>query len=102
MWLHTSLFSISIVLAIGAHAYAGEKAAASAVQAEGEVEPAEVFRVSASVPGVIGRLGPDPADNTRSVDFNTRVKRGTLLASVDAAPYQAALERERAGLQHAE
>src|SRR5262245_11217377 len=55
------------------------------ISATGTVEPEEVVDVGAQVAGQIKSLGPDPRDSTRTVDYNTPVEEGTVLARIDDA-----------------
>ena len=76
--------------------------ATGVVRASGTVMPEQVFDIYPSVAGSIQRLGTDPQDSNRSLDWGTKVKRGTVLAYLDPAPYQALLAQARTDLQRAE
>jgi HlyD family secretion protein len=72
-----------------------------AVRAVGSVEPEEVVDVGAQVPGTVARLGADPADPKKAIDYRTPVEKGTVLAELDATPFKLAVDRARAGLEAA-
>jgi HlyD family secretion protein len=59
----------------------------------GTLEPEEVVDVSAQVAGRIERV---------AVDYGSPVEVDTVLAQIDSAPYQARLEREKAGCTRAQ
>lgn len=72
------------------------------VQARGTLEPVEIVDVGAQVAGQIEKLGPDPQQPGKTVDFGTRVERGTVLAQIDPTLYRIQVEQARARLQQAE
>jgi HlyD family secretion protein len=100
------LIPASLVLALAASAGTasadGNRDAAAVVKALGTVEPEEVVDVGAKVAGVVQRLGADPRDASKAIDFNTAVKAGTVLVQLDPAPYQAAAAQARADVRRAE
>ena len=53
------------------------------INATGTVEPEEIVDVGAQVAGIIDRFGQDPRDPKKSVDFNSEVTEGMLLAHID-------------------
>jgi HlyD family secretion protein len=75
---------------------------AQTVRATGTLEPEEVIDVGAQVAGQVERLGADPHDPKKAVDFNTRVEAGTVLARLDPSLYRARVEQARAGLRLAQ
>jgi HlyD family secretion protein len=72
---------------------------APTVSATGTLEPEEVVDVGAQVGGVITKLGADPKDKTKTVDWGTFVEKGTLLAQIDPALYQTRVDQAEAQLQ---
>ena len=74
----------------------------STISATGTIEPEEVVDVGAQVMGLIQEFGPDPRDPARSIDYGSVVEKGTLLAKIDATPYEAALEQAEATLEKSE
>jgi HlyD family secretion protein len=72
------------------------------VRATGTLEPEEVVDIGAQVSGTIQQFGTDPADEKKTVDFGTVVKKGTVLALLDPAPYEAKVVRARAAVQRAQ
>jgi uncharacterized protein (TIGR03067 family) len=77
------------------------------VSATGTVEPEEVVDVGAKVAGQIVSLGDDPRGATdprykgKSIDFDTPVEKGRVLARIDDAIYRARVDQEQAGLARA-
>ena len=67
-----------------------------AVNATGRIEPLEIVDVGAQVLGRIKSFGIDPANSEMTIDYGTKVKQGTLLATIDDALYQGALDQARA------
>jgi len=67
-----------------------------AVNATGRIEPVEVIDVGAQVLGRIRSFGPDPQKPGKTVDYGSRVTKGTLLAQIDDAIYQGALRQAEA------
>ena len=63
------------------------------IRAKGVIEPQEVAEVGAFVVGVIKK---------RAGDFGTPVKKGDILAAIDAKPYEAEVDKAKTGLQKAE
>lgn len=74
----------------------------STIGATGTVEPEEVVNVGAQVAGLILEFGADPHDSSKLVDYGTAVEKGTVLARIDSAPYEAALEQAEATLERSE
>ncbi|MEI8375186.1 MAG: efflux RND transporter periplasmic adaptor subunit [Planctomycetota bacterium] len=74
----------------------------STISATGTIEPEEVVDIGAQVMGLIQEFGPDPRDPARSIDYGSVVDKGTLLAKIDATPYEAALEQAEATLEKSE
>src|SRR5262249_48103992 len=75
---------------------------AGTFKATGTLEPEEVVDVGAQVAGQIVAFGTDPADKAKTVDYNTQVEAGTVLARIDPAPYEAQVEKAKAGLTRAQ
>jgi HlyD family secretion protein len=77
------------------------------IGASGVVQPEEVVDVGAQVAGRIATLGADPRGETdsqykeKTVDFNTPVKEGMLLATIDDAVYRAVRDQNKASLDRA-
>ena len=59
------------------------------VSATGTLEPEEVVDVGSQVTGPIASLGKDPKDPSKSIDWDSQVEVGTLLAKVDDSIYLA-------------
>ncbi|HEV2973070.1 MAG TPA: efflux RND transporter periplasmic adaptor subunit [Pirellulales bacterium] len=73
-----------------------------AVRATGTIEPEEVVDVGAQVAGLITDFGRDLDHPDKSIDYNSRVEPGTLLAHMDPTLYQTQRDSARAGLERAE
>src|SRR5262245_30404518 len=71
------------------------------ISATGTVEPEEVVDVGAQVAGQIARLGADPRDQARTVDYGTAVEEGTVLARIDDTLYKSDVEVSAAQLAQA-
>jgi HlyD family secretion protein len=81
----------------------GTKAASGKkVRAIGTVEPREMVDVCAQVAGKIVSLGADPHNPGKSIDYNSSVEAGTVLAQIDSDLYAARVQRERASCTRAE
>jgi HlyD family secretion protein len=74
----------------------------STINATGTIEPEEVIDVGAQVTGRIEKLGRDPHDLSKDVDWGTAVEEGTVLVTIDPALYQAQYDQAKAALAHAE
>jgi HlyD family secretion protein len=72
------------------------------VSATGTLEPEEVVDVGSQVNGPIASLGKDTKDPTRSIDYDSQVDVGTLLAKVDDSVYKAQYDQAKANLVHAQ
>ncbi|HEV3416866.1 MAG TPA: HlyD family efflux transporter periplasmic adaptor subunit [Pirellulales bacterium] len=78
------------------------------IHASGTIEPQEVADVSAAVAGIITSFGPDPRAATdpqfkgKSIDYNSPVEAGTLLAQLDDRRYPARVDEAQAGCQRAQ
>ncbi len=72
----------------------------STISATGTVEPEEVVDVGAQVVGIIKSLGVDPGDPTKkkTIDYDSVVSKGTVLALIDDAVYKAQLDQAQATL----
>src|SRR5882757_7415141 len=66
---------------------------AQSVTATGKIEPVDTVTVGTQVSGIISKL---------YVDFNSKVKKGQLLAGLDKSLLQATLDQFRGNLQNAE
>src|SRR5262249_48590115 len=62
-------------------------------RAMGTLQPEEVVDVGAQVGGQIEKLGGDPRDARKTVDYGTPVEAGTVLAQLGASLYRNELER---------
>jgi HlyD family secretion protein len=71
------------------------------VNATGTAEPQEVVDVGAQVAGQIISFGIDPKDSSKQVDYLTEVDKGTVLARIDPALYQSAVDQAKANLLRA-
>jgi HlyD family secretion protein len=69
------------------------------INATGTIEPEEVVDIGAQVAGQIVSFGADPYDPKKVIDFGTPVEKNTVLARIDAALYQAAVDRAQAQLE---
>jgi HlyD family secretion protein len=78
------------------------------IRATGTIEPEEVADVNATVGGNVTSFGPDPRSATdpqfkgKSIDFNSPVEAGTLLAQLDDRLFQARVDEAKAGCQRAQ
>jgi HlyD family secretion protein len=63
------------------------------VSATGSLEPVEIVDVGAQIVGSIKSFGPDPDQPGKVVDFNSRVRQGTVLAQLDDAPQKVELKK---------
>jgi HlyD family secretion protein len=66
---------------------------AQSVTATGKIEPVDTVTVGTQVSGIISKL---------YVDFNSKVKKGMLLAQLDKTLLQAALDQAKGNLQNAQ
>ena len=77
------------------------------IGASGVVQPEEVVDIGAQVAGKINSLGADPRGDTdsqykdKTVDFNTPVNEGMILATIDDAVYRAVRDQNKASLDRA-
>ncbi|HEY2760180.1 MAG TPA: efflux RND transporter periplasmic adaptor subunit [Pirellulales bacterium] len=71
------------------------------VRALGTLEPAELIEVGSDVSGKIISFAPD-GDGSKTIDYGSKVKKGTALAQLDPRLYQLDLSQARAKLQKAE
>ncbi len=72
---------------------------AATVSATGTLEPREVVDVGSQVSGTIIAFGQDAAKH--EVDYDSPVNQGTVLARIDPALFQAAVEQSAANLAQA-
>jgi HlyD family secretion protein len=78
------------------------------IRATGTIEPEEVVDVNATVAGTVTSFGPDPRAATdpqfkgKSIDYNSPVEAGTLLAQLDDRRYRARVDEAQAGCQRAQ
>lgn len=73
-----------------------------AVSATGTVEPVETIDVGARIPGMIKNFGPDPNQPGKTIDHNSRVKEGDVLAQLDDAPHKVDLKKAEANVKLAD
>ena len=77
------------------------------VSSTGTVEPEELVDVSADVSGRIASFGPDPRGEKdpkfkgATIDYNSPVEPGTVLARIDNRVYKLQFEQAQAGLERA-
>ncbi len=69
-----------------------------AITATGTIEPVEVVDVGAQIVGRIKSFGPDLENPNKTIDFVSKVKKGSVIAQLDDVPYVAELERAQADL----
>jgi len=72
------------------------------VTATGTVEPVEIIDVGAQIVGSIKSFGPDPNKPGKTIDYNSQVKKGCVLATLDDLPHKAELDKAKANLELAE
>jgi HlyD family secretion protein len=70
--------------------------------ATGTIEPQEIIDVGAQVDGRIVSFGSDSTGNGKTIDYNSRVEKGDVLAKIDDAVYVSRLNEARARLQVAQ
>ncbi len=73
----------------------------SSISATGTVVPVEVIDVGAQIAGRIESLGPDPRDESRTIDYGSEVEQGSVLARIDNSLYAADVERAEAEVAQA-
>jgi HlyD family secretion protein len=74
----------------------------STINTTGTIEPEEVVDVGAQVAGRIESFGSDPGDQGKTVGYGSRVEKGTVLARLDSALFQARLDQARGRVVKAE
>jgi len=72
------------------------------VSATGSVEPVQIIDVGAQIVGMVKSFGPDANRPGKTIDFNSLVKEGDVLAQLDDRPHRVELEKAIAGLRLAE
>ena len=72
------------------------------IRATGTLEPEEVVDVGAQVAGLINDFGKDPDHPDKTIDYNSRVEAGTLLADIDDKLYKTQVASAKANLQHSQ
>lgn len=72
------------------------------IRATGTLEPEEVVDVGAQVAGLIKNFGKDPEHPEKTIDYNSHVEPGTLLANIDDALFQTQFAAAQANLAHAQ
>jgi HlyD family secretion protein len=72
------------------------------ITAPGTIEPMEVVDVGSQVNGTIVKLGGDPHNAGKSIDYGSTVEVGTVLAQIDNRLFLVHMEREQAGCRRAE
>jgi HlyD family secretion protein len=75
---------------------------AAGVSATGTIEPQEVIDVGAQVDGRIVSFGNDSSGKGKTIDYNSKVEKGDVLAKIDDAVYVSRLNEARARLQVAQ
>jgi HlyD family secretion protein len=68
------------------------------ISATGTVVPEEVVDVGAQVAGRIEKFGEDPDRSGKPIDYRSRVEKGTKLAYIDKALYEADVNSAKADL----
>jgi HlyD family secretion protein len=66
------------------------------ITATGTVEPVDSVDIGAQVAGLIMSFGQDPNDPTKTIDYDTQVENGTVLATIDPSLYQTAVDQNQA------
>src|SRR5207237_5215490 len=72
------------------------------ISATGTVEPEEVIDIGAQVAGQVKRLGTDPNDKTKVIDYCTPVNEGTILAQIDDTLFKSDVDAADASVKVAE
>jgi HlyD family secretion protein len=72
------------------------------ISSTGPTQPEEVVDIGAQVAGMILRLGTDPTDGKKAIEWTSEVEPGTVLAQIDDSLYKAAAEKSEANLKQAE
>ena len=75
---------------------------AAGFSATGTIEPQEVMDVGAQVDGRIESFGNDSTGNGKTIDYNSKVEKGDLLAKIDDAVYVSRMNEAQARLQVAQ
>ncbi len=81
---------------------AAKGALSATITATGTIEPVEVIDVGAQIVGRISKFGEDPNDPSKTIDFVSKVEKGSVIAQIDDLPYRAELEKANADLLLAE
>ena len=66
------------------------------ITSTGTVEPVDSVDIGAQVAGLIKSFGQDPNDPTKTIDYDTQVENGTVLATIDPSLYQTAVDQTQA------
>ena len=72
------------------------------VTATGRLNRCEIIDVGAQIVGMIKSFGPDAGRPGKTIDFNSRVREGDVLAALDDRSLRVELEKTAAGLRMAE
>ena len=72
------------------------------VAATGTVEPVQIIDVGAQIVGSVKTFGPDLDHPDKTIDYRSRVTKGSVLAQLDDFPHQAELDKARVNLQLAD
>jgi HlyD family secretion protein len=72
------------------------------ISSTGPTQPEEVVDVGAQVAGMVLRLGTDPTDGKKAIEWTSEVEPGTVLAQIDDSLYKAAADKSDANLKQAE
>jgi HlyD family secretion protein len=83
-------------------ANAARAAEPAVVKATGTVEPRVVVDVSPAMAGIIKKLGAEPDDSTKTIDYGSQVKKGTILAELDTTTAEPAVTKAKAELRVAQ
>ena len=67
----------------------------STINTTGTIEPEEVVDVGAEVAGRIESFATDPGDPKKTLSYGSRVEKGTVLARLDSALFQARVDQAR-------
>ena len=72
------------------------------ITATGTLQAEETIDIGAQVAGMIDKLGEDPKNPSKTVDYCTDVEQGTVLARIDPALYAAVVAKAKADKGQAE
>jgi HlyD family secretion protein len=74
----------------------------STINATGTLEPEEVVDIGAQIAGLIQSFGVDPHEPGKPINHGSRVEKGTVLAQIDSALFQARVDQAHGQVAKAE